>query len=175
MGTQVGIPWVSSKMWKTFALPRMLYGLEMCSLRQSVVEQLESVQRGILGRIQCLPDRVAIVAVYGLLGIRPIEQEPDIRKLSLFATVMFEALLEHEIAQRQLAVKDINLDSWFTQCNLLLHKYGLSNAYLIKPCSNFVLLIVKRRYFRGGSFCFMSWCLKFFVLLAPYVCFHIFN
>ena len=21
----------------------------------------------------------------------------------------------------------------------------------------------------------MSWCLKFFVLLAPYVCFHIFN
>ena len=27
-----------------------------------------------------------------------------------------------------------------------------------------------------GSFCFMSWCLKkIFVLLAPYVCFHIFN
>ena len=25
----------------------------------------------------------------------------------------------------------------------------------------------------GGSFCFMSWCLNFFVLLAPYVCFHI--
>ena len=23
--------------------------------------------------------------------------------------------------------------------------------------------------------CFMSWCLKFFVLLAPYVCFHIFS
>ena len=28
-----------------------------------------------MSRIQCLPDRVAIVAVYGLLGIRPIEQE----------------------------------------------------------------------------------------------------
>ena len=27
----------------------------------------------------------------------------------------------------------------------------------------------------SGSFCFMSWCLKFFVLLAPYVCFHIFS
>ena len=24
-------------------------------------------------------------------------------------------------------------------------------------------------------FCFMPWCLKLFVLLAPYVCFHIFN
>ena len=43
------------------------------------------------------------------------------------------------------------------------------------PASNFVLLIVPRRYFCGGSFCFMSWCLKFFVLLEPYVCFHIFN
>ena len=30
-----------------------------------------------------------------------------------------------------------------------------------KPASNFVLLIVPRRYFCGGSFCFMSWCLKF--------------
>ena len=42
-----------------------------------------------------------------------------------------------------------------------------------KPASNFVLLIVPSRYFCGGSFCYMSWCLKFFVLLAPYVCFHI--
>ena len=31
-----------------------------------------------------------------------------------------------------------------------------------KPASNFVLLIVPRRYFCGGSFCFMSWCLIFF-------------
>ena len=44
-----------------------------------------------------------------------------------------------------------------------------------KPASNFVLLIVPSRYFCSGSFCFMSWCLKFFVLLAPYVCFHIFS
>ena len=40
--------------------------------------------------------------------------------------------------------------------------------------SDVVLLIVPSRYFCGGSFCFMSWCIKsFFVLLAPYVCFHI--
>ena len=37
-----------------------------------------------------------------------------------------------EIAQRQFAVKDINSDSWYMQCNLLLHRYGLSNAYLNK-------------------------------------------
>ena len=31
-----------------------------------------------------------------------------------------------------------------------------------KPASNFVLLIVPSRYFCGGSFRFMSWCLKNF-------------
>ena len=30
-----------------------------------------------------------------------------------------------------------------------------------KPASNFVLLIVPNRYFCGGSFCLMSWCLNF--------------
>ena len=75
-------PLVSSKMWKTFALPRILYGLEVCNLRQADVALLDSVQSGILRRIQCFPDNEATVAVYGLLGIRPIEQEMDIRKLS---------------------------------------------------------------------------------------------
>ena len=77
--------------------------------------------------------RVAAVAVYGLLGIRPVEQELDIIKLSRLASVLFdEALLEYELAQRQFAVKDINSDSWFKQCNLLLHKYGLPNVYCNK-------------------------------------------
>ena len=30
-----------------------------------------------------------------------------------------------------------------------------------KPASNFVFLIAPRRYFCGGSFCFMSWWLNF--------------
>ena len=31
------------------------------------------------------------------------------------------------------------------------------------PASDFVLLIVPGRCFCGGSFCFMSWCLKIFL------------
>ena len=63
------------------------------------------------------------------------------------------------------------------QCSKIAEAEGEVRILLnrFKPASNFVLLIVPRRYFCGGSFCFMSWCLKFFVLLAPYVCFHIFN
>ena len=59
----------------------------MCSLRQADVGTLECVQKGILRKIQCLPDWTANVAVYGLLGMRPIEQELDARKLSLLASI----------------------------------------------------------------------------------------
>ena len=117
----------------------MLYGLEVCNLFQADVALLDSVQTGILRRIQSLSDRVATFAVYGLLGIRPTEQGLDIRKLSLLASesvLIDEASLEYEIAQRQFAVKDINSDCWFMQCNLLLHKYGLPNVYCIRDVSS---------------------------------------
>ena len=44
-------------------------------------------------------------------------------------------------------------------------KAAVSPAVLnrFKPTSNFVLLIVPRRYFCGGSFCFVRWCLNFFL------------
>ena len=44
-----------------------------------------------------------------------------------------------------------------------------------KPASNFIFLIVPRRYFCGGSFVLCLGVFKIFVLLAPYVCFHIFS
>ena len=57
-------------------------------------------------------------------------------------------------------------------CNHLLsgrdHCFGhntfvvLKRPMSIKPASNFVLLFVPSQYFCGGSFCFMSWCLKYF-------------
>ena len=37
-----------------------------------------------------------------------------------------------------------------------------------------MLLIVPRRYFCDGSFCFLSWCLKFFCAVGA-LCFHIVN
>ena len=35
------------------------------------------------------------------------------------------------IAQRQMAVKDLNSNSWFSDCRRLLHKYGLPNIYTL--------------------------------------------
>ena len=97
-----------------------------------------------------------------------------------------------------MAIKDPNLQlitndqHQYDRCQFLLKKDCVNNISFemcfyrilqtlstadaegeVRPASNFVLLIVPRRYFCGGSFCFMYCCLNFFVLLAPYVCFHI--
>ena len=67
-------------MWKTFALPRLLYGLSISKLRHSDTIQLETLQRSVLRRPQCLPNNTADVAEYRLLGVRPVEKEIDFRK-----------------------------------------------------------------------------------------------
>ena len=65
-----------------------------------------------------------------ILGIRPIEQELDIRKLVLLGNVFLNKdSLEYEIVQRQLAVKSYESKSWFSVCNRLLHKYKLPSIY----------------------------------------------
>ena len=123
-------PMVIAHLWRVFALPRMLYGLETYCLRAKDVQQLEQLQRSIMKRVQCLPVGTATSAAYGLLGIRPIQQELDIRKLTLLGNVLQNKnTLEYEIVQRQLAVKSIESKSWFADCNRLLYKYNLPNIY----------------------------------------------
>ena len=54
--------------------------------------------------------------------------------------------------------------------------FGLDLTEFYKALPGMIFFFfIPSRYFCGGSFCFMSWCLNFFVLLAPYVCFHIFS
>ena len=99
-------PPVSFHMWKTFALPRMLYGLEVSNLRRSDTVQLEPLQRSILRRLQCFSNNTANVAVYCQLGARPVEQEIDYKKLYLLASTLYSKnTIEFELACRQMAIK----------------------------------------------------------------------
>ena len=89
--------------------------------------QLEQLQRAFMKRIQFLPTNTATSAAYGLLGIRPIHQELDLRKLTLLGSVLHNKnTLEYEIAQLQLAVKSLGSKSWF------LYKYNLPNIYHVE-------------------------------------------
>ena len=96
------------------------------------MHQLEQFQRTTLRLIQNFPINTAISAVYGLLGIRPMQQELDLRKLTLLGNVLSNRdTLEYQIAQRQLAVKSLESKSWFSSCNSLLYKYRLPNLYTV--------------------------------------------
>ena len=123
-------------LWKIYALPRMIYGLEVFSLSTDDIMQLEQLQRKVIRQIQSFPINTTLTAVYGLLGIRPIEQELNIRKLVLLGNVFLnKGSLEYEIARRQqLAVKSYESKSWFSVCNRLLHKNKLPNIYNV--CKN---------------------------------------
>ena len=80
--------------------------------------------------IQCLPVGTATSAAYVLLGIRPIQHDLDIRKLTLLGNVLLKKnALEYEIAQRQLTFKSIDSKSWVADCNPLLYKYNIPNIY----------------------------------------------
>ena len=72
------------------------------------------------------------MAVYGLLGIRPMEQEFALRKLTLLGSVLLNKdSLEYEIAQRQLHVKSLESRSWFSDCNRLLYKHNNLSIYVL--------------------------------------------
>ena len=125
-------PPLVANLWKTYALSRMVYGLEVFNLSNKDILQLEQIQRTVLRQIQSFPINTSLVAVYGLLGFRPIEQELDLRKLTFLGSVLLnKGTLEYEIAQRQLAVKSFESRSWFSVCNRLLYQYDLPCVYLL--------------------------------------------
>jgi hypothetical protein len=71
--------------------------------------------------MQNLPDMTANVAVLGLMGLRPIEAELHIRVLGLFRNAIdYTENVEHQIATRQLALKDSHSNSWFIYVDSIL-------------------------------------------------------
>lgn len=66
-------PLVATKIWKTYVIPRILYGIEVMNYTQTDVTKLEKLQLKICKQIQGLPHRTANIAAYILLGIEPME------------------------------------------------------------------------------------------------------
>ena len=100
---------VCGKLWPTYVVPRLLYGLEVLDLTGKDIEVLEQYQRKSLRQIQSLPDKThtSNAAVLALMGIHVLPLERVIHKniLNLFGRwIMFEGV-EKDIAVRQHATK----------------------------------------------------------------------
>lgn len=69
------------QIYKTYVIPRLIYGLEILPLTNGNIYQLEKNHRENLRHIRSLPERTSNLAVLSLLGTVPIEAE--IHKISL--------------------------------------------------------------------------------------------
>ena len=57
------IPMVSAHLWKFYALPRVLYGLDVQTCLKSDIQIIEQLQRSMLRRMQSFPNNTAIPAL----------------------------------------------------------------------------------------------------------------
>jgi hypothetical protein len=125
-------PVICRSLWRSYVMPVLLYGAELWALDAKQVKRLETFQQNKLRQIQNLPDRTANIAVLGLMGLRPVEAELDMRVLGLFRRLIEkEESVECLIAQRQLALKTKGSHSWFVYADKILDKYNLPSAHQI--------------------------------------------
>ena len=97
-------PEVSYQIYRTYVLPRLLFGIEIIPLTQTQLEQFSRYHLRTLRNLQSLPQRTAISAVYMLLGALPIEAEIHKIHLSLLHSVISsDNKCLQELVERQLA------------------------------------------------------------------------
>ena len=122
-------PEVLEYLSRVYVRPMLLYDLKCIHLTKSDLSKLEGYQRRFLRQIQHLPERVASCAVYILTGLLQVEAEIHRNQLSLFGNIIRQTCVEHDLAMRQLAIKDSRSKSWFISLQSVLLQYGLPSAY----------------------------------------------
>ncbi|CAC5401070.1 unnamed protein product [Mytilus coruscus] len=132
-GTNGLDPVTSYKIYNTYVLPRLLYGLEAIPLNKTNITQLESFHRKNLRHLQSLPQRTAIAAIYLLIGGLPIEDELHKKQLSFLHNFLSSNVQRVKaIIIRQMSVNYDNPNSFFSTIREILLKYGLPPIHLLQ-------------------------------------------
>jgi hypothetical protein len=117
-------PVVSLHIYKTYVLPRILYGLEAIHINPANLARLEVAHRSLLRNIQGLPKRTAIAALYIASGMLPMEALIERRRLVMIPQMAKNPLL-YDLIHRQIAIKSRTSSSWVVKTQAILNKYGL--------------------------------------------------
>ena len=121
---------LNGHIWTTFVVPRLVYGLEILSLKKNDIEHLEKFQRKSLRQIQGLPDKTSNSISLALLGILPLESVIHKNSLNLFINIVRNKhFIEYEIAERQLVMKGCEEKSWFNLIKSILEIYNLPSIF----------------------------------------------
>ena len=111
---------------KTYIVPRLVYGLEILSLKKQDIDNLEKFQRKSLRQLQGLPEKTSNSITLALLGILPLESIIHKNFLNLFVNMARNHhFIEYEIAERQLVMKGCEEKSLFNLIKSILETYNL--------------------------------------------------
>ena len=123
-------PKVSCRMYQTYVMPCMLhvymYSLEILDPSKIDLKQLSDFHTELIRRIQSLPSRTALSAVYLLVGALPLEAELHKRQLSLsFSIVSSRNAWLHELVQTAIGLQGISYTGFFKRVSDTLNLYDL--------------------------------------------------
>ena len=129
-------PVVAYNLWTVYAMPKMLYGLEIMNLTKTDINTIELAQRKILKQIQGLPKNTANTAIYILLGAETAEIKLDKNILTFFMNaIRNHDSIEYHIIDRQLAMSNQDDQTFVRKVEKILAKYELENIqeYMKEP------------------------------------------
>ena len=129
-------PVIAHKLWRTYAIPRCLYGLELLNINKKDMNAMEMAQRKILRQFQGLPNNTANVATYVLLGAEPTDITIDKNALTFFMNIVRNKnSIEYEIISRQNVMANHQDKGFVNRIDDMLYKYGLQTIsfYLDHP------------------------------------------
>ena len=125
-------PDCSTKIWNSYVIPRLTYGLEVMYVTQKQFDELENYQRLALRYIQHLPPGTAKEAVLLLLGVRPVQAIVERNTLVFFGNICrLDGSKEREVVIRQACMTDRSSQSFAQRVKALLSKYQLPSIYTL--------------------------------------------
>ena len=124
---------VAYKMYQSYVLPKLLYGVELMPLNKTQLSQISRFHIANLRRFQSLPSRSASAVVYLLLGALPIEAEIHKRQLSLLYNILScDNDTISRLLERQIVMQNQNMESFFGRVTETLAFYELPNIEILK-------------------------------------------
>ena len=126
-------PLTAVHFFQIYALPALLYGLEVAVPSKTNLDILERFLSTSLRQVLSLPTSTASSAVYILTGILHAEAIIHKRILALFGSIcrLSEESVEKRLTRRQLSIKSYSSYSWFVIVKELLIKYDLDPPFCL--------------------------------------------
>ncbi|CAC5374985.1 unnamed protein product [Mytilus coruscus] len=132
-GTNGLNPQTSYKIYQSYVIPHLLYGMEILPLNQKQLDILSRFHKKTLRNFQSMPARTATGAVYLILGALTIEVEIHKRQLSfLYNIVSCDNSTIQDLVDRQLIKNLENQHSFFCKVAGTLTLYDLPSIDSLK-------------------------------------------